>query len=136
MGEYEKALLEYSKVITIMQERKLEEGEWPVIGEHSISEIYKSRGEAYFGLGGVYREDDKSFEDMYDKAVDDYTKAIELGGADDDEDKLYVFRSQAYFANENYNKALDDINMAIKLNPCNDCKDEYYDRRSVIYYLK
>ena len=56
---------------------------------------------------------------MYNMAIEDYSKAIELNP----EDAVnYYYRGHAYFYSDRHNKrkarrALSDFNMAIKLNP-------------------
>ena len=58
----------------------------------------------YYNRGNVYRENDQ-----YDKAISDYTKAIELNprfsGA-------YNNRGVAYFFKREYEKAWDDVHKA------------------------
>ena len=50
----------------------------------------------------------------YDKAIDDYTKTIELNP---DDDEIYFQRGVAYSNLEQYDKAIDDFTKTIELNP-------------------
>jgi tetratricopeptide (TPR) repeat protein len=66
------------------------------------SAIYVNRGSAYKNLK------------QYDKAINDYNKAIELNPADAD---AYYDRGIIYYYLKQYNKAINDYSKAIELKP-------------------
>ncbi|MFO7940873.1 MAG: tetratricopeptide repeat protein [Bacteroidales bacterium] len=68
------------------------------------SDIFLNRGAAY----------QKNLES--DKALDDYSKAIEL---DPDNPNVYIYRGTLYFGNEDYTLAIEDFEKVILLDPNN-----------------
>jgi len=73
--------------------------------------------EAYAGLADVYSKKDYSGNRRIQKALANYTEAIRLDSA---EDRYYVLRSKAYFAESLYKESIADYDQAIRLNPRND----------------
>jgi tetratricopeptide (TPR) repeat protein len=82
-------------------------------------------GEAYYNCGIAYKNNG-----LFDKAINDYNKAIELkpGYAD-----AYYNRGIAYKNKGLYDTAMIDYNKAIKLNPQN---SEYYNQLGIVYWKK
>ncbi|MCF7958617.1 MAG: tetratricopeptide repeat protein [Phycisphaerae bacterium] len=78
------------------------------------SNCWRIRGQAYNGLG------------QYDKAVADFTKAVELKS----DDNLYWLRGDAYYSLGQYDKAFADFTKSIELNP----KNSYYWRGRGVNY--
>ncbi|MFC2049798.1 tetratricopeptide repeat protein [Chloroflexota bacterium] len=74
---------------------------------------------AYYGRGHCY-----ILKGEYDKAISDFTKAIEL---QPDRAAAYNSRGLAYCYKGEYNKAISDYNNAIELDPKN-AKVYYYNR--------
>lgn len=91
------------------------------------SEAYSIRGEVYFHLG------------MYEKAISDFDKAIELAKPHPDKKGIYfnaedkISRAYLYLKIGDYEKAISDLNSVIKLNP----KYYYaYELRAIAYYFR
>ena len=80
-------------------------------------------GNAYVGRGDAYEQIKET-----EKAVDDYSKAIELVRPPDPE--IYTNRGDAYCDLKQYQKALDDYAKAIQLDPQN---ARAYNNRADIY---
>jgi tetratricopeptide (TPR) repeat protein len=92
--EQEKAILYAADAIKIADEK---------IATNSANDnVYFERGYA------------RSIKNEYDKAVEDYTKAIELKS---DENKYYTNRAFAWSSFNEYDKAIADYDKAIELNP-------------------
>jgi tetratricopeptide (TPR) repeat protein len=71
--------------------------------------------------GGAYHE-----RKDYNKAIEDYTKAIDL---DPNYARAYSSRGDAYHCKENYNKAIEDYTKAIALDP--NLANAYFERGCV-----
>jgi serine/threonine protein kinase/tetratricopeptide (TPR) repeat protein len=89
LGEWDKALAEYSKAIEL---------------DRKNAGLWNNRGNAYHALR------------QYDKAIADYSKAIDL---DSKLALAWSNRGATYYHLDQYNKALSDLNEAIKLDPKN-----------------
>ena len=68
------------------------------------AEAYNERGNDYSNLG------------QYERAIEDYKKAIELNPNDD---VAYYYRGIAYYFLNQYERALKDFDKALKINPNN-----------------
>ena len=66
-------------------------------------------------------------QDMYDQAVDYYSRALELT---EDDENLHYNIARAYFGIQNYEKALEHLNKALELAP------EMKEAQKFITYLK
>ncbi|MFC1829829.1 tetratricopeptide repeat protein [Thermodesulfobacteriota bacterium] len=73
---------------------------------------YIERGDAFEskGFGG----ETKNKKDYYDKAIADYTMAIEI---DHQNAKAYDKRGWVHYINDNYDKAIADYTMAVEIDP-------------------
>ncbi len=84
----------------------------------------KACGEALVKAGEYYNNQ------MYDEAIVEVTKAIELNPKDA---KAYIFRGLVYSDKGNLDQALIEFNKAMEINP-NDA--EAYNHRGLVYYRK
>lgn len=64
---------------------------------------------------------------VYDQAIENYSRAIEL---DEQFADAYFNRGVSYYELGQYQEAIDDLTQAIDLNPAD---DNYYGRRSLAY---
>jgi tetratricopeptide (TPR) repeat protein len=64
---------------------------------------------------------------VYERAIEDYTRAIEMDGAFAE---AYFNRGVSYYELGRYQDAIVDLSRAIQLNPAD---DNYYSRRSLAY---
>ena len=64
---------------------------------------------------------------VYQQAIEDYSKAIEL---DQNFAEAYFNRGVSHYEEGQYQNAIDDLTLAIELNPLD---DNYYGRRSLAY---
>ena len=64
---------------------------------------------------------------VYQQAIDDYSKAIEL---DENFAEAYFNRGVSHYEQGLYQQAIDDLTLAIDLTPTD---DNYYGRRSLAY---
>ena len=81
--------------------------------------FYKNRANCYSKLK------------QYDKAINDYTEAIEI---DPDEDNYYFERASLYSDLGQFEKAINDYTKALKLNPNDSCS--YFNRAECYITLK
>ena len=91
-------------------------------GDLSRSDLilaYECRGEMWFRR-----------KKIYDKAITDYTKIIELKPKDA---SAYNMRGRAWYRIGNYDKAIADYTKAIEFNPMNDA---YYSNRGYAWFEK
>ena len=79
-----------------------EVGEKITLKEPKDSETYINRGTAYADKG------------QYDKAIADYTKAIEINPKDA---RAYIIRGVTYYRKGQYDQAISDYTKAIEINP-------------------
>ena len=105
---YEEAIKCYTKIIEI---------------DPNFKEAYNNRGLAYYNLKD------------YDKAIDDYAKAIEID-VDNNFKEVYKNRGLLYNLLGEYKKAINDYNKAIKLDVDNNFKEAYNNRGLAYYNLK
>lgn len=54
---------------------------------------------------------------QYERAIEDYTRAIQLGPESPQNSVTYRNRAEAYYALAQYQPAIKDFSMAIQLNP-------------------
>ena len=92
--------------------KALETGELSVVNR---TVVYTNRGIAYGN------------KQQYDRAIEDFNKAIELDPRDD---IAYYNRGRAYENKQQYDRAIEDYNKAIELNPR---FDKAYSNRGVVY---
>ena len=64
---------------------------------------------------------------VYEQAIEDYTRAIELDAAFAE---AYFNRGVSYYEVGRYQEAITDLSQAIRLDPAD---DNYYSRRSLAY---
>ena len=64
---------------------------------------------------------------VYEQAIEDYTRAIEL---DEAFAEAYFNRGVSYYELGQYQEAITDLSQAIRLDPAD---DNYYSRRSLAY---
>ena len=77
--------------------------------------------------GFVDRGNRYSRNGVYGKAIEDYTKALEL---DQDHPEAYYNRGCSWYEVGRYDDAIADLTRAIELNPT---ADYYYGQRAMIY---
>lgn len=87
-----------------------------ILAVKPIHYIYNHRGLVYFALS------------EYDKAIDDFTRAIEMGTQDT---RVFTNRGLTYRMLHQFDKALSDFNKSLDLNPL--WPDTFYGR-SLTYY--
>jgi tetratricopeptide (TPR) repeat protein len=87
--------------------------------------IAPNDAEAYYNRGLAYQ-----LKKEYDKAIADYTKAIEINPNDAE---AYNNRGLAYGSKKEYDKAIADYTKAIEINP--KYAEAYYNR-GLAYFLK
>ena len=93
-------------------------------GDITLEEVYKIYAEKFPGISQVESSEDpvKYFEmgiewqkaGDFDRAIEDYTKAIELTGA---YSKAHVNRGHCWQMKKNFDRAIADYNNAIEINP-------------------
>lgn len=88
---------------------------------------YAYRGMAYFSLA---REDPANI----DKAIADFSKAIELKPKEEELARLLGHRASAYYSQKKYQLAIDDLSTSIKLDPY--AEGNYLGRADCRYELK
>ena len=93
------------KIIDELQKR-IEELEKKTVNSNSEEEAKNSYDKA-----NAY-----AAHNAWDKAVESYTKAIELG-ADPIVTEVYKWRGKAYYKLKEYNKAIEDYNKELEVNP-------------------
>jgi len=98
LGHYQEAINDYNEVIKLYPEKL-----YPKI------KLYPELASAYAGRGFAYGQLDE-----YPKALNDFTKALEL---DPKYTKAYAFRGAVYGELGEYKKAINDYNEAIELDP-------------------
>ena len=86
------------------------------------------KANAYNGRGVAYKK-----LELYKKAIDDYTKAIDLFTEKNDKAKAYNNRGHAYNQLKQYEKALADYTEAIALYPKDNDKANAYGNRGSTY---
>lgn len=79
----------------------------------------------YYFRGFIRAKSDK----YLNQAIDDFTKAIELGG---DKEKAYMERIRTYLSMKEYDKAISDVNYLIKNHPDN---EEYPLMKTMVYFM-
>ena len=85
----------------------------------------EDNAEAYFVRGVTYAR-----KGQYDKAIADFTKAIELNPR---HAEAYINRGLAYKNTGQYDQAISDCTKAIEINP----RDaEAYNNRAIAYYFR
>ena len=77
--------------------------------------------------GFVDRGNRYSRNGVYERAISDYTKAIEL---DQDYPEAYYNRGCSFYEVGRYEESIADLTRAIELDPS---ADSYYGQRSVVY---
>ncbi len=88
---------------------------------------FKQPEEPVDAPGFNQRGDRYSRNGVYEQAIDDYTRAIEL---DEAFAEAYFNRGVSYYDLGQYQEAITDLSQAIRLNPAD---DNYYSRRSLAY---
>ena len=86
-----------------------------------------SPSESTDALGFVSRGNAYSRNGAYERAIDSYTKAIQL---QDDFADAYFNRGVSYYELGQFLPAISDLTRAIEINPYD---DNYYGRRSLAY---
>lgn len=77
--------------------------------DYNLKEITAIYPEAYYLRGGAFRDDKQ-----YDKAIEDFTKAISL---DPTYAMAYIERAGVYLEKREYGQAIEDARRGISLNP-------------------
>lgn len=75
---------------------------------------YNIRGNAYVDTAEIFQRNGEPANDYFDRAITDYTDAIEL---DPTLAKAYINRGTAYAAQENFDRAIADYTDAITMEP-------------------
>lgn len=117
-GDYDRALSDYTQAINI---------------NPKDPNLYISRGKTYFELAGNNKIPADKRQDFLQKALGDYTAAIEKAAAANNilkKAEALVNRGAAYGMAGNYTPALADLNEGIPLNPNH--KNGYFNR-SIVY---
>jgi tetratricopeptide (TPR) repeat protein len=76
--------------------------------------VYPSQPEYYYLRAVLKLQDQK-----YDKAIEDFDRAIQLDMPKGSEYKVYLNRGMAHFYNQDFDQSEDDFNEVIALNPKN-----------------
>jgi putative GTP pyrophosphokinase len=105
-GQFKKAIAIYSSILNID------------IQEYIKSIIYIHRGMAYF------------VEPDYKKALEDFTRAVELN---QENYKAFYYRGLTFQILQNYHRALEDFNQCLHLNPYQ--SETHYSRAQVYFHL-
>ena len=80
----------------------------------------KKFADKYYKQGLVFY---KSME--YDRAVDDFTKALEINPKDRENHKVYYMRGRSHFKNRQYDPAINDFNKALEICPASDKETKF-----------
>jgi len=89
-------------------------------------ENFPNNAQLYFNRGRIY-----NVRKQFEKAVDDFTKALNIGIENSDE--VYYQRGISYQNLDELNKSLADLEQAIEINPN---KEEYYNLGGITLYKK
>lgn len=115
-GEYEKAIIEYNRVISDgyvnrgysnIAVGKIEEG---LNDFDEALKVNPNESRAYLGKGNFLRDEGK-----YEEAIEEYSKAISIN--DDFVMWAYNNRGRVYAKLGQYNEALKDLNKAVGIDP-------------------
>ena len=128
-NEYDKALTDYNKAIELNPSKKSyyveRDSLKKLIRLDEFKELQKQKN-THINNAQKYEH-----KQNYSKAIDEYTKAIELAPKDAD---LFTSRAELYFIiKEEYDKAISDYSKALELKPDN---DHYYVQRANLYLLQ
>jgi tetratricopeptide (TPR) repeat protein len=82
---------------------------------------FETRGHAYAKLT------------YYDKAIDDYTKALRINDTGSDGARVYYNRAYSYWMKGNYYRALEDYTESLNLNNMGDEGARTYNSRGDVY---
>ena len=126
--DYDRAITDYKKAIELnpknaeyndtLKRAMSKKAEQVAAKKEKDATVYNKRGIAWYE------------KKNYDKAIADFTKAIELNPRDD---VLYHNRGNAWYRKGNYDKAIANYTKAIELNPKD---DDYYNMRGIAWYEK